>query len=61
MNEANSDKGASGPIKGCIAEVIKAARAAPAIYFAPLVGAFTGVALQWKKLQPQPLAKPKLA
>ncbi|HCE7247012.1 TPA: hypothetical protein NHR53_005608 [Pseudomonas aeruginosa] len=58
MNEANSDK---GPIKGCIAEVIKAARAAPAIYFAPLVGAFTGVALQWKKLQPQPLAKPKLA
>lgn len=61
MNEANSDKGASGPLKGCLNEVIKAARAAPAIYFAPIVGAFSGVASQWKKLQPQPLAKPKLA
>ncbi len=61
MNEANSKYGASGPLKGCLIEIVKAAREAPAIYFAPLVGAFSGVAMQWKKLQPQPLAKPKLA
>jgi hypothetical protein len=60
MNDAHSDQELSGPIKGCLKEVLIAARAAPGIYFAPIVGAFLGVAAQWKKLRPT-LDKPKLA
>lgn len=59
--EAVSDSGVSGHIKACLQEVSKAARVAPAIYFAPIVGAISGVARQWKKLQPQTLVRPKLA
>jgi hypothetical protein len=35
----------------CITEFVKAARQAPAIYFAPLRGAVLGVIGQWRKLQ----------
>lgn len=60
MKRTTSDLAASS-IKVCLAEVVKAARVAPAIYFAPILGAISGVARQWNKLQPQALPKHKLA
>lgn len=60
MKRTTSDP-ANSPIKACIAEVLKAARIAPVIYFAPILGAISGVARQWNKLQPHALSKHKLA
>ncbi|EMG2119882.1 hypothetical protein V4Z64_006412 [Pseudomonas aeruginosa] len=61
MKRMTSELAASSPIKVCLAEVLKAARVAPAIYFAPILGAISGVARQWNKLQHQAVGKQKLA
>ena len=38
-------------VEHCLSEFIKAAQQAPAIYFAPVRGAISGVIGQWRKLQ----------
>lgn len=48
-------------LKGCVHEMLLAARVTPVIYFAPVVGAIAGVVAQCNKMQPQPIKKPKLA
>lgn len=38
-------------VEHCLSEFVKAAQQAPAIYFAPVRGAISGVISQWRKLQ----------
>ncbi|MCT9827480.1 hypothetical protein [Pseudomonas veronii] len=38
-------------VEHCLSEFVKAAQQAPAIYFAPVRGAISGVISQWLKLQ----------
>lgn len=60
-HETTSENESVSLLKGCLREMLNAAQEAPAIYFAPIVGAITGVARQWSKLQPRPAIKHKLA
>lgn len=46
---ASDNSGPSSEGKSLAAEFIKAAKQAPAIYFAPLLGAVNGVLRQWQK------------
>lgn len=41
----------SSLVEHCLTEFVKAAQQAPAIYFAPVRGAISGVICQWRKLQ----------
>ena len=41
----------SSLVEHCLTEFVKAAQQAPAIYFAPVRGAISGVIGQWRKLQ----------
>jgi len=38
-------------VEHCLSEFVKAAQQDPAIYFAPVRGAISGVICQWRKLQ----------
>ncbi len=44
-------------MKGIAHEIISAARQAPVIYFAPLIGAVREVRALWKRLQASPRAR----
>lgn len=52
----------NGPGTGLLGEFAKAASQAPAIYFAPIFGAWAGVSGQWRKTHTsRPLSHHKTA